>query len=86
MVLSANITSTAIAAAISPYGEQSDNCVSELLQVTASEVTDNEATTLTEGEITDQETYSGKLGWVDDYYNTTQSEFLGKMIEMYQNR
>lgn len=86
VVLSENITSTAIAAAISPYGEQSDNCVSELLQVTASEVTDNEATTLTEGEITDQETYSGKLGWVDDYYNTTQSEFLGQMIEMYQNR
>ena len=86
VVLSKNITSTAIAAAISPYGEQSNNCVSELLQVTASEVTDNEATTLTEEEITDPETYSGKLGWVDDYYNTTQSEFLGQMIEMYQNR
>lgn len=86
VVLSENITSTAIAAAISPYGEQSDNYVSELLQVTASEVTDNEATTLTEGEITDQETYSGRLGWVDDYQNTTQSEFLGQMIEMYQNR
>lgn len=86
VVLSENITSTAIAAAISPYGEQSDNCVAELLQVRASEVTDNEATTLTEGEVTDQETYSGKLGWVDDYYNTTQSEFLGQMIEMYQNR
>ena len=54
--------------------------------MTASEVTDNEATTLTEGEITDQETYSGRLGWVDDYHNTTQSEFLGQMIEMYQNR
>lgn len=86
VVLSENITSTAIAAAISPYGEQCNNYVSELLQVTASEVTDNEATTLTEGEITDQETYSGRLGWVDDYQNTTQSEFLGQMIEMYQNR